>query len=187
MTTQKKTTRKLSGPSKDRFFDRFFGDDKELDEETAKRLSQRSKAVFTSVRVRKSEWPLQREMRRRVIAKSPAVSKSHKSPPAEPMPSPAPVTASTPPETQAPAAPSSEPAFDPFIFGLVPVFKREGAEGLRAKLDEILSVDDLRAMAKAQQIILPKDIRRGEVAVDTVRQAVLAAVEQRISDRKAQM
>jgi hypothetical protein len=53
MATQKKTTRKLSGPSKDHFFDRFFGDDKGLDEESAQRLSQRSKAVFTSVRVRK--------------------------------------------------------------------------------------------------------------------------------------
>ncbi len=73
------------------------------------------------------------------------------------------------------------------MFGLVPVFKREGAEGLRARLDDIVSVDDLRAMAKARQIILPKDIRRGEVAIDTVRQAVFIAVEQRVSDRKVQM
>lgn len=79
--------------------------------------------------------------------------------PAEPAPSPVPVYASTPSKSQAPAGSISEPAFDPFVFYLVSVFKRKGAEGLRAKLDEIIVVSDLRAMAKAQHILLPKEIR----------------------------
>lgn len=186
MTTPKKTTRKLSGPAKDRFFDRFFGDDPELDEETAKKLSQRSKAVFASVRVRKTEWPLHREIRRRVIAKTTSVEKAAEPQPSKPAPAAAPAPKAPDPKPQAAAAPT-EPGFDPFAFGLVPVFKREGTEGLSAKLDEVSSVENLRAMAKAQQIVLPKDIRRGEAKIEAVRLAILAAVEQRVSDRKAQM
>lgn len=56
-------------------------------------------------------------------------------------------------------ASDAQSAFDPFIFGLVPTFKREGAEG----------------------------IRREEVKIDNRRKAVLAAVEQSDSDRKAQL
>ena len=187
MTTPKKTTRKLSGPAKDRFFDRFFRDDPELDEETAKKLSQRSKAVFASVRVRKTEWPLHREMRRRVIAKTDGVAKAPGPQPSDPAPAASSASAAPDRKPEAVAASDTETGFDPFAFGLVPVFKREGTEGLRAKLDEISSVENLRAMAKAQQIVLPKDIRRGDAKIKAVRLAILAAVEQRVSDRKAQM
>ena len=49
----------------------------------------------------------------------------------------------------------AQSAFDPFIFDLVPTFKREGAEGIQAKLKEVAMIDNLHSMAKAQKIILP--------------------------------
>lgn len=190
MATQKKTTRKLSGPSKDHFFDRFFGDDKSLAEETAQRLSQRSKAVFTSVRVRKPAWLSRHEPGRRITAKPAIDAAAPESAPAKQSQAPKPAK---PVEPRAPSASptttasDAQSAFDPFIFGLVPTFKREGAEGIRAKLKEVDRIDNLRSMAKAQQIILPKEICRDEVKVDNPRKAVLAAVEQSVSDRKAQL
>ena len=93
----------------------------------------------------------------------------------------------TPAASPTTAACDAQSAIDHFIFGLVPTFKREGAEGIRAKLKEVDRIDNLRSMAKAQKIILPKEIRREEVKIDNRRKAVLAAVEQSDSDRKAQL
>ncbi|MCH9808754.1 MAG: hypothetical protein K0U74_13580 [Alphaproteobacteria bacterium] len=219
MANQKKTTRNLSGPSKDRFFERFYSDVPELDQKAAEDLTNRSKAVFTSVRVRNSEWPVARDLRRatgRAPIKSDAENPTEKPAPqpakiAPPAPKPAKSdkTANVPSKTPAaepPQPPTAPPAkaktakpatppspdaagssFDPFVFGLVPIFKREGADGLRDKLATIAETENLRAMAKNQQIILPREIRRGEVEAQTVRDAILAAVEQRVTDRKAQL
>lgn len=188
MATVKKTTRKLSGPSKDRFFDRFYAADGDLDPTTAERLSKRSKDVFTSVRVRKCEWPLSRDLRRaqEQPAPTPASRKpaTPKPPKAATPKTTAPPAAATPPTSDKPA---TQAAFDPFVFGLVPIFKREGADGLRAKLDTISETENLRSMAKNQQIVLPREIRRGEVDAQSVRDAILQAVEQRVTDRKAQL
>ncbi|MEQ8825298.1 MAG: hypothetical protein RIC14_13090 [Filomicrobium sp.] len=178
MATQKKTTRKLTGIAKERFFDN-------VSVEEAKR-------IVTSLRVRNDAYPVSRALQKRGVGRSKPTTDTAPAPksvaaetrPATPPPKPAP----TPP-SPAPAAPEAVEGegFDAFQFGLVPIFKREGAEGLRAKLDGIPSVDNLREMAKAQQIILPREIRRGEVDVQTVRTAILDAVEQRVTDRKAQL
>lgn len=77
------------------------------------------------------------------------------------------------------------PDFDPYAFGLIPVYQREGSEGLRSKLDTIENVDHLRSLARAQQIGLPASIRRGDVAADSIRDAIISAVEKRIADRRA--
>lgn len=96
------------------------------------------------------------------------------------------------PEIQAPEIQASEAnasataeAFDPYAFGLIPIYQREGGAALRTKLDTIASVDHLRKMARAQQIGLPANIRRGEVSPETVRDAIMSAVEKRIADRRA--
>lgn len=90
----------------------------------------------------------------------------------------------------APAETATQPssgasAADPYAFGLVPVFKREGAKGLSAKLATIGSADHLRAMAKAQQIVLPRELRFGPADAATLRTAILEAVEKRVADRRA--
>ncbi len=180
MATQKKTTRKLTGIAKERFFDNV--------------APEEAKRIVTSLRVRNDAYPVSRALQKlrsakSVAAKEPvAAAPKRQTPPAAAPVAPA---ASTPPPSAPPPAPEAAPpegeGFDAFQFGLVPVFKREGAEGLRAKLDGVESSEHLREMAKAQQIVLPRDIRRGEVDAESVRVAILEAVEQRVTDRKAQM
>lgn len=116
-----------------------------------------------------------RRPRRMPGKKPPGQSRSHTSP-AEP--------AHQPSDAMFVSAPPS-PDFDPYAFGLVPVYQREGGEALRNKLATIRNVDHLRRMARAQQIGLPASMRRGEVAADSVRDAIIKAVEKRIADRRA--
>ena len=181
MATQKKTTRKLTGIAKERFFDNVSAEE--------------AKRIVTSLRVRNEAYPVSRALQKLRSAKPVAAAKplaasaeNRTPPPAAPA---APAASAPPPPTSAPPATDSAPqvgeGFDAFQFGLVPVFKREGAEGLRAKLDGVESSDHLREMAKAQQIVLPREIRRGDVDAEAVRAAILEAVEQRVTDRKAQM
>jgi hypothetical protein len=171
MASPKKTTRKLTGRAKDKFFESGLS-------------AEEAKAVVTSLQVRKDAWPVSRDMGR-------AFKSAPKRTPEEPS---APVTAKAVPEglSVTAAEPKTLDAgaaapFDPFVFGLVPVFKREGGEGLSARLEELKSADELRAMAKAQQIVLPREIRRGEADIEEIRRAILSAVEERVADRKAQI
>jgi len=48
-------------------------------------------------------------------------------------------------------------------------------------------INNLLSMAKAQKIILHKEIRRDKVKNENPREAVLAAVKQSVTDRKAQL
>lgn len=196
-------TKKLSGPAKDRFFKRFFTEAGGLDEPTADRLTECSKQVFSSVRVRKNAEALNADSTATATKPAPAPKKqaaeardtsrkqhepTSRSPktkapdpvavePAKPDISLAEQLQASPPETTEDA--------DPFVFGLVPVYKREGAEGLLVKLAEIRSVAHLRAMAKAQQIVLARELRTGDIDVVTLRAAILEAVEKRVADRRA--
>lgn len=161
----KRITRKLSGPAKDRFLERFIAAEPGLEPELAGRLTARCQSAFTSLRVRRS------------------VRLQHKARPATALASNT-ATASPPPPT--PRQPSAPPApFDPYVFGLVPVFQREGRDGLLAKLAAIAGVDDLRQMAKTQQIVLPSELRSGETDPATLRAAIADAVAKRIADRRA--
>lgn len=195
-------TKKLSGPAKDRFFKRFFTEAGGLDEPTADRLTECSKQVFSSVRVRKNADSLNSDIpaassHTTADAGPTADAISSKAKPEEvgsyvpETPSPEPVAAkpskpevSLAEQLQTPPPETGKEA-DPFIFGLVPVYKREGAEGLLVKLAEIRSVAHLRAMAKAQQIVLARELRTGDIDVVTLRAAILEAVEKRVADRRA--
>lgn len=167
MATLKKVTRKLSGRSKDRFFDAGLSPDA-------------AKAAVTSLRVRKDLWPVSKELAPRTPRAGPAVERL----PAGPAEAPSQPASAALPKHEAALA---EEGFDAYQFGLVPVFKREGSEGLTRRLAGIEDVEALRTMAKSQQIVLPKEIRRGEVTAEDVRKAILEAVEQRVSDRKVQL
>lgn len=74
-----------------------------------------------------------------------------------------------------------EPAFDPYVFSLVVVLTKEGADGLLGKLSEIGSAEDLKAMAKAQHIALPSGLK----SPADIRAAILTGTERRIADRRA--
>jgi hypothetical protein len=167
------TTKKLSGPAKDRFLERFFATVPDIDPALAGRLADRTKSAFSSIRVRRLAFG-QTSLRRpsRITPSKPA---------AEPPPSPSPGTPQPVVETERPA----DTAFDPFVFGLVPVFQREGRDGLLARLAGIGEVDQLRRMAGAQQIVLPHALRTGPADADEMRTAIADAVARRIADRRA--
>lgn len=182
----RRTTKKLSGPSLERFLRRFFKGQPGLDAAQAERLAARAKRTFSMVRVRTvasgsaataekdgptaaipSEQPSVSDKVARVAS---ALSQSrHACPPHE-----------------TPDAPAQETKpFDPYAFGLVPTFQRQGADGLLRMLATVEDVSDLRKLARAQQIVLPLELRSGEAEADDVRRGILAAVEKRIADRRA--
>ena len=172
-----KAAKKLSGPSLNRFFKRFFQAQAGIDPQTAERLTDISVRTFSSVRVRRIIWrQVHGSAQRRSVRRAPEVTAAN------------PATApDAEPENVTPAAPEQAPvvAFDPYGFGLVPVFQREGKDGLLTKLAGIESTDNLRKMARAQQIALPAELRSGDIALDTLREAIAAAVEKRIANRRA--
>lgn len=181
-------TRKLSGPAKDRFFKRLFVDAGGLDIPTADRLTEAASELISSIRVRRDQrlaGPSAPELPVETADEDAALSEMHAPTGEEPFrPDPQPVFPTGQETDDArPRAQASE--FDVFAFGLIPVYKREGSEGLSARLSEIGSVENLRAMAKAQQIVLARELRTGDIDITTLRAAILEAVARRIADRRA--
>lgn len=162
----KDKTLKLSGHAKDRFLERFFAGEPGLPIETARRLTARGKTTFTSLRVR-------------AIATYP-IRKLDTTKPATPPPAIVSAPSPLPGESAAPTAP-----FDAYAIGLVPIFQREGRDGLIARLASVANLEHLRQMSKAQQIVLPQELRTGEIPLEKIRAAIADAVARRIADRRA--
>lgn len=181
----KRTTKKLSGVGLELFLRRFYASYSGIDEKLARRLSKDSAHTFASVRVRRVAWrdwrpkqPAATTELASTAAKRPAAS-------AAPQPiAPQPATSTTKPST-IPPAPRPDATFDPYAIGLVPTYQREGAEGLNAKLAAITSLDNLRKMARSQQVALPTELRGTDADIDAVRDAIVAAVGKRIANRRA--
>ncbi|MFZ4809404.1 MAG: hypothetical protein ACOYLQ_19285 [Hyphomicrobiaceae bacterium] len=171
----KPTTRKVSGTAMERLFRQVLAGDGAADAATAERLARRLALVMTSVRARRV--PL-RELARAAVKDRPDLPAARPSAATRPTPQPAPPPAEPP--AAAPAA-----AFDPFVFGLVPVYQREGRDGLTARLAAIAAPADLKAMAKAQNVALEARLRNEDVSAEDLRTAIVAAVEKRIADRRA--
>ena len=76
--------------------------------------------------------------------------------------------------------PSPE-AFNPYIFSAMVLLAKKGPDALLQRLAEIKSVAHLRAFAEAQHLSLEPALKRGE----DIRQAIVAATERRLADRKA--
>ncbi len=167
-----KPKRKLSGLSLHRFFRRFFRAQPELDRQLAETLASRATRTLTSVSLsRAARTSFTQQPRSR--ARDPAPAKN-------PAPQPDPVAVDT--SEPVPAKPAG---FDPYAFGLVPIYQREGRDGLLARLSEVKTAENLRRMARAQQIALPADLRKGDIGLDVLRDAIAKAVQKRIADRRA--
>lgn len=179
----KETTVKLSGVAKDRFIERLFAAESALDPAVRNELIERTKAVFTSVRVRKAA------LKRVPATVAVPTVEPASSAPIEAATTKAASTQSPPPTALLDQPPQPEPSpetpFDPYAIGLVPIFQREGRDGLIAKLGSVASLDHLRQMAKAQQIVLPQALRTGDPTPAALRDAIADAVAKRIADRKA--
>ena len=174
----KENTVKLSGHTKDRFLERFFADEPGLDADARRRLTGRAQSAFTSLRVRKAVVALQRTARVLPTARPAPVALEQKPAAAAP-----PVAA--PEAALANHVDVADAAFDAYAVKLVPIFQREGRDGLLAALAGVVSVDHLRQIAKAQQIVLPQPLRSGDTAAETVRIGIVDAVAKRIADRRA--
>jgi len=180
-----KSGRELSGRSLHRFLTRFFLAQRDISPETAERLADVSALTFTAVYLRHSgSAALTKELRERSnkannTAHLPTASnKGNKSYNRK--------EAQTAPKTQrAKIKAGTSAKFDPYKFGLVPVFVREGPDGLMQRLNTIDRLEHLRRIARAQQIALPVEFRRGESPLEDVRSAIVAAVRKRIADRRA--
>lgn len=75
----------------------------------------------------------------------------------------------------------TEPAFDPYAFSVVALFKRGGADALLAQLAPITSARHLKELATAQHLSVPRDIDEPEA----LRMAIVKGAEARIADRRA--
>jgi hypothetical protein len=96
------------------------------------------------------------------------------------------------PEDSAPAVDVEKPAvatapkaqaepFNPYRFSALVVLAKQGRGGLLKRLQEIKSAENLRAFAEAQHVPVDAKVKK----MDDIRKAIVAAVEQRLADRKA--
>jgi len=168
----KPTTRKLSGPAMERLLRQVIAGEG-VDGALAARLAVRLGRVLSSVRARRV--PLQALRQSAKATQLPGAASS-------PPPS---VPNATAGATHAAASQPPATKFDPYAFGLVPVFQREGRDGLLVRLAGVSNADDLRAMARAQQIALEASLKGPDVPLAALRDGIAAAVEKRIADRKA--
>lgn len=174
----KKSEKELSGRRLHRFFMRFFEAQADVDPAAAERMGGDLAAMLTAVSLR--QQGLASVARRRRVrcgdARREEQNPAFAAPPA--------VEAMKPLAQAAPAA-TAEVTFNPYAFGLIPIFVREGPDALMQRLNAIHCLDHLRKIARAQQIALPAEFRNGEAAADDVRSAIVAAVRKRIADRRA--
>jgi len=148
-----KKTKALSGPAKRKYFRDALQAEPGVAPEAVKRLVDKFDAELSHMRVRQH-------------ASLKAAGKSARA---------------AAPQAAAPAMETTEPAFDPHAFSLVVVMTKQGADGLRGRLEAIDSVAHLKALARAQHVAI-------DAAIDSpadLRAAIIAGTAQRIADRRA--
>ena len=158
----RQSTKKLNGAARDRFLARLASE-------------PALAAVVTSLRVRRADYarfgkkqsaaPVA-DLRRAAADQAPVAPLSPLSPPS--------AAASAPPEQP----------FDPYGIGLVPVYQREGRDGLLRQLQSVPRIDHLRQLARAQNIALPPQLRTGDTSAAVLHTAIADAVARRIADRR---
>ena len=180
-----KSGKELLGRHLHRFLKRFFEAQDDIDPAAAERIARVLSVTFSSVRLRRQGglFAGRHLQRKQFLASAERQKKSSR-------PGKGTVQdendASRPQNCQqVTSAVESEEKFNPYAFGLVPVFVREGPDGLMQRLNTIQRLDHLRTLARFQQIALPSEFRHGDVAVDDVRSAIVTAVGKRIADRRA--
>jgi hypothetical protein len=155
-----KATRSLSGASQKKYFRDLFGATDGVTPETAETLAGACEREIAQVRVR---LPIpERGRKNKAAPKRPAEPARAESPPAAP-----------------PGA--AEPAFDPFAFSVVVVVTKDGREGLAKKLGQIGSIENLKALAKAQHVAVPE----GDLTAEALRAAIVEGALQRVANRRA--
>jgi hypothetical protein len=150
----KKNTKALSGASKDAFLRRTLKDETALTDEVRARLTRRLQETIASLRVRTGADDDDLD----------DVTAADTSPPAA---------------TVAPELPAA--AFDPYSPNVIVVIRKIGRESALNQLMAIENVDNLRLLAREQQLSIDPDL----AAPDAIRDAIITAAERRIANRKA--
>jgi hypothetical protein len=78
-----------------------------------------------------------------------------------------------------------KPQFDPNAFSLMKVYRTSGERGLREQLRSIEESRHLQALAKAQQISLPRRLRSGSADASGLKEAIVKGVISRHADWQA--
>lgn len=78
-----------------------------------------------------------------------------------------------------------KPHFDPNAFSLMKVYRTGGERGLREKLREIAESRHLQALARAQQISLPRHLRSPGAEASGLKEAIVKGVISRHEDWQA--
>lgn len=78
-----------------------------------------------------------------------------------------------------------KPAFDPNAFSLMKVYRTSGERGLRERLRGIEESGHLQALARAQQISLPRGLRGGSADASVLQEAIVKGVVSRHDDWQA--
>lgn len=164
-----KTVNSLTGAAKDAYLRRLLASDADIaangldggSDVGRERLAERLQSEITRVWVRTS-----------------AVSPAH-------LPESAPADAAGGAETGEPqssiAAEAWAAAFDPFTPNVVVVLRLSGREQALAALGQITAADNLKLLAREQQLGIDPAL----AGVDELRAAILTAAERRIANRRA--
>ena len=93
----------------------------------------------------------------------------------------APVMADAQPEPAETDAPTTAADFDPYTPNVIVVVRTAGRETALAALGQIAAAENLRVLAKHQQLGIDHDL----ATPDEIRSAIIAAAERRIANRRA--
>ena len=152
----KSSSKPLWGSSKDAYIRRVLRAEAGLGAEPAERIFRRMQLEVVQVRLRDTTAGQPDAAAPDSAALSPA--------PADPDVSPAP-----------------EPAFDPYSPNIIVVVRTAGRDHALAALCAIDRVDDLRLLAREQQLSIEAQIE----TAGEIRHAIVSAAERRIANRKA--
>jgi len=159
-----RTRRLLSGAAKDAFLKRMLDAEPGLDDETRERLTRTLQSSIALVARRHGELPIQAPEEANTVLEEDSPSEAAEHDLAE----------------AATVAPDVEP-FDPYSPNVIVVFRTRGRDAALAELHTIEDVECLRLLAREQQLGIASDLAD---AAD-IRQAIVAAAERRIANRRA--
>lgn len=197
-----KSVKSLTGPEKDAFLRRALAAESAISPATVQRLAKKLERDLTRVWVRSGALddtkPARNATSKTTAAVTPAQSaqtstydaKVEGAPIGKPRlalgrtKAPADKT-SRPPNSTSPthrqAAASKSAPFDPYSPNVIVVLRKSGREQVLEALSSISEAEQLRLLAREQQLGIAQDL----VTLDEIRLAIVAAAERRIANRRA--
>ncbi len=156
----------LNGAAKDAFLLRVLASEPSLDAEARERLALALQEAIAMIGTRAPT-----RLQETCTASKDATAEASVEETGE-----AAVAAAPPPEAEPPAQP-----FDPYSPNVIVVFRTRGRDAVLQELHSIEDVDCLRLLAREQQLGIAADL----ADPTAIRQAIVAAAERRVANRRA--